>query len=158
MRKSRLLFLMIITIIASSCTMTEKESNEDNQMITKLSSTSKERPPEQIVIDQTISQRVMKEIVKQDRITQAIAVNIDEEVVVAFKVKHVHRWFLADIEDKAKKALKKEFPDYKITVSRDLKIFIELTRLKKKINEDKLDKKKAEKELNDITLLSKEEA
>jgi len=106
--------------------------------------------------DQSASKKAKKLIEKRDEVPQVVSINTDKDLIVAFKINHLNRFQLKEVEKDIKKQLKKEFKDYKITTSNDTKIFIETEKLTKQMS--KLDQEKLKKKVKKIIKLSKEEA
>ncbi|MDA6161854.1 hypothetical protein OSK10_26665, partial [Escherichia coli] len=66
------------------------------------------------------------------------------------------RFRLKEIEKKVKSDLKEEYTDYKILVSTDSKMYMELEQLEHKLQEDKLKWEALKKEFDKIKNLMKE--
>ena len=79
-----------------------------------------------------------------------------EDVLVAYKVKHMHRFKMKKIEKKMKDLLEKKYPDENFTVSSDYKIFLEAVKLKEKMENTDLSKERANKKLKQIIKLKQE--
>ncbi|WP_240256176.1 YhcN/YlaJ family sporulation lipoprotein [Ferdinandcohnia quinoae] len=108
-------------------------------------------------VNQSIAEEAEKKVVNWDEVTGAVAVTIDHKLLLAFKVKQFDKFHLNKIEKKVKDKLKKEFPDYKPVVSSDLKIFLETTKLKKKIAKEHITKHQIKKDFKRIKKLSEEQ-
>lgn len=78
------------------------------------------------------------------------------DVLVAYKVKHLERFHMKKIEKKITKLLEKNYPDENFTISSDYKIFLEAVELEENLKNPNYSKKKAEKKLQDIIKLKKE--
>jgi hypothetical protein len=77
-------------------------------------------------------------------IRDVVAVEGEEHLLVAYQVKQLERFRSNKIEGEVKKKLEKEFPNYAITTSGDLKIFWEaqkLARKEKDLSEREMKKK-----------------
>jgi MinD-like ATPase involved in chromosome partitioning or flagellar assembly len=79
-----------------------------------------------------------------------------KDFLVAYKVKHLQRFRMKDIEKKLADKLEKKYPNENFTVSSDYKIFLEATRLQERIKSGKYNEKAAEKRLQEIIELQKE--
>lgn len=88
----------------------------------------------------------------------AIAYDSKEQLLVAFHVIQSQKFFTEQIEKKVKKALEKEFPDEKVIVSHDLKIRLEIERLRRDIAQKNMDEKEIKKRLKKIEDLRNEKA
>lgn len=149
--KKRLFFMTILvfSLLFQGCT----QNYETNDSQTKLQTISmKTSHP----YDQSISVKAINLIKEVDGIQQAVSVNTDQDLLVAFKVNHFKRFQRQKIEAKTKKILEKHFKDYQVTTSNDLKIFIETEKLAKE--QPKHNKKKFKKKVKKIIQLSKEQA
>jgi metal-sulfur cluster biosynthetic enzyme len=111
----------------------------------KKEKSDKEKRAEEIAID-------FKEV------KGAVAYDSEDELLVAFHVTQYQKFFTEQIEAKVKKALEKEFPDENVIVSHDLKIRLEIERLRKDINEKNLTEKEINKRIKKIDDLRKEKA
>jgi hypothetical protein len=80
-----------------------------------------------------------------------------EDCLVAYRVKHMARFRMQNIEKELTDTLEKRFPDIKFTVSNDYKIFLESVRLLDKVKNEKVPKDKMEDQLTKIINLSKEQ-
>lgn len=147
MRTHLFLTLIVMLILINGCATDNQKKAQPEP--TKISYQTES-------YDQTISKRAKKLIEKRDEIPKVVSINTDKDLIVAFKINHLNRFQLKEIEKDIKKQLKKEFKDYKITVSRDTKIFIETERLTNELSD--LDQKKMKKKVKKIIKLSKEEA
>ncbi|MBY6273812.1 MAG: sporulation protein, partial [Bacillaceae bacterium] len=72
------------------------------------------------------------------------------------QVYHRHRFRMEKIQKDLSEEMKKRFPDEKITVSYDFKIFLETSRLIHKIRSGTISGEKAEKEIGRIVRLNNE--
>lgn len=108
------------------------------------------------VTNQDIAMKASNFVKKLDVITVAVAVNNDKEIFLAYKVKHLERFRLKKIEKHVKKSLEEEFPFYQITVSSDLKLFLETSELKEKLSKEKMTSKKLSREIEELKNLLNE--
>ncbi|RSK26513.1 hypothetical protein EJF36_06365 [Bacillus sp. HMF5848] len=92
-----------------------------------------------------------------EEVTKVVSYENDKHVLVAFRVKQFQKFFKKRIEKDIKKEIEEEFSDKDVLVSTDLKIFIEIERLNRLIEEEDVDEKKIEKQIKKITKLSKEQ-
>ncbi|MET3575679.1 hypothetical protein ACFFIY_08185 [Bhargavaea ullalensis] len=88
----------------------------------------------------------------EDRISSAIAVFVEEDLLIGVDVKPFSRFNKTKIEEKLKKKLEKEFPERTVTLSGDRKIYWETDKL-----DELKDKKKLHDKVETIKSLSKEE-
>jgi metal-sulfur cluster biosynthetic enzyme len=88
----------------------------------------------------------------------AVAYDTEDELVVAFHVTQYQKFFTEKIEKKVKKALEKEFPDENVVVSHDLKIRLEIERLRRDVEQKNLSEKELEKRIKKMKKLREEKA
>lgn len=108
-------------------------------------------------ISQIPSQQAEAKVKGIDEVTEVIAVNKDNKLLLAFRVKQFEKFRLDQIEKKVKEKLKKDFKDYDITVSSDLKIYLESTKIKNDVYSNKIEESKVEKEMERVIKLSEEQ-
>jgi hypothetical protein len=80
----------------------------------------------------------------------------DHTILIAYKVKHLHRFKMKKIEKDLTKRLEKEYPDEKFVVTSDYKLFLESIRLNEKIKKKNLSNKEANKQLKKLVQMTKE--
>ncbi|MBO0962593.1 YhcN/YlaJ family sporulation lipoprotein [Neobacillus sp. MM2021_6] len=78
------------------------------------------------------------------------------DTLVAYKVKHLHRFKMKKIEKGVTKKLKKKFPKEEFTVSSDYKIFLETVRLDEKMHSKNFSKHDAEKRFKEIVKMTED--
>jgi metal-sulfur cluster biosynthetic enzyme len=140
--------LILLLQILSACAGEFEDRVEDTVTQTstkKKEKSDKEKRAEEIAID-------FKEV------KGAVAYDSEDELLVAFHVTQYQKFFTEQIEAKVKKALEKEFPDENVIVSHDLKIRLEIERLRKDIKEKNLTEKEINKRIKKIDDLRKEKA
>lgn len=79
-----------------------------------------------------------------------------KDTLVAYKVKHMHRFKMDDIEKKMTDKLEKKYPKENFTVSSDYKIFLEAVKLQDAMKRSGYSDSKAEKRLQKILKLKNE--
>lgn len=102
------------------------------------------------IIDQTEADIAKQLILSMDEVVEVKGVNIEENIYIVAKVKQFDRFFLERIRALAHKKVKKRFPDANVHVSTDKKVFLELEKLEKKINNNDIDKKAIDKDIKRI--------
>lgn len=121
-----------------------------NDTVTQTSTKQKEK---------TDKEQKAEEIAKSlKEVKGAIAYDSEEQLLVAFHVIQSQKFFTEQIEKKVKKALEKEFPDEKVIVSHDLKIRLEIERLRRDIERKKMGEEEINKRLDMIEDLRNEKA
>jgi predicted RND superfamily exporter protein len=79
-----------------------------------------------------------------------------KDTLVAYKVKHLHRFKMDDIEKKMTAKLKRKYPKENFTVSSDYKIFLEAVKLQEEMDKPGFSDRDAEKRLQKIITLKDE--
>ncbi|CAG9620465.1 YhcN/YlaJ family sporulation lipoprotein [Sutcliffiella rhizosphaerae] len=146
-RLARLVIVVLCFTIVSACGNGEvKDRFQDTVMRT---SNAKEEKSEK--------EKHAEEIAKDfEEIKGAVAFDTKDELVVAFEVKQYQKFFTEKIEKKVKKALEKEFPEETIVVSHDMKIRLEIDRLRRDMEQKNLSKKEVEKRIEKMKTLREE--
>lgn len=72
------------------------------------------------------------------------------DTLVAYKVKHLHRFQMKKIEKNLNEKLEKKYPDENFTISSDYKIFLEAVKLNEKMKDPNFSDKKANDMLKKI--------
>lgn len=107
-------------------------------------------------VNQNIAKQAVDQVLKMNQVTDAVAVNSQKEIFLAYKIKHLARFHMERIEKDVKQELKKQFPDYNITVSSDLKLFLETTKLTKRTKNESMDHKQIKNGLKELKKLKNE--
>lgn len=140
--------LLIISLLSACGGGEVQERVEDT--VTQTSSKQKEKSDKE---------QKAEEIAKNlKEVKGAIAYDSEDHLLVAFHVIQSQKFFTEQIEKKVKKALEKEFPDEKVIVSHDLKIRLEIERLRRDIDRNKMSEDEIKKRLEKIEDLRKEKA
>ncbi|MBN6887514.1 GTPase involved in cell partitioning and DNA repair [Cytobacillus horneckiae] len=106
--------------------------------------------------DAELLQSIEKDVEDYKELYDAAIVKNKDQILVAYKVKHLQRFHMKKIEKKLKDSLEKDYPDVEFIVSSDFKIFLEVVELHEKMKSPEFDVKKAEKKFNNIVELQKE--
>ena len=149
--KVGLLILMVIGL-CSGCNGNQNQLGDDNEDL-NISQVNISKP-----ISQSVANQAKENIITEEEISDVKAVNTDKELLVAIKVKQFDRFQLKKIEKKVKSDLEKMYPDYKILVSTDQKMYFELDKLEQKLQKDNTSMKKLEKDIKKIKSLMKEQS
>ncbi|MFD6441622.1 YhcN/YlaJ family sporulation lipoprotein, partial [Peribacillus sp. NPDC060186] len=124
------LFLIIVIGFVSGCSGNSNQiDNNKNLNISKVHTSSP--------IDQSVANQAKDELSAEEEVSEVKAVNSDKELLVAVKVDNFDRFRLKSIEKQTKSDLENMFPDYKVLVSTDQKMFLELDQLEQKLEKDK---------------------
>lgn len=143
-------FLLFITTITNGCQNATENNNQNKQMVVRHVNVQNEKA------DQTVANKAKDKLLKREEVTEVRGANSDQDLVLAVQVEQFDRFRLKDIEKQSKEMLKKDFPGYSIEVSTDQKIFWELDKLEKQLENKKSSEKKLKKELTKIKKLMKE--
>lgn len=106
--------------------------------------------------EQKMVQKIKEDVEKFDEIYDVAVIKGKEDILVAYKVRHMKRFWMKDIEKKISNMLKKNFPGEKFTISSDYKIFLEAVELKENLKNPNYSRTKAEKKLKEIIKLKNE--
>lgn len=145
---------MILFITLVGCNKADGGSDGKNALIQTMNS-----PPiaaEKNRNEENLVQEINETVLSIHKIYDVVVVKGKEEVLVAYKVKHLHRFRMKQIEKELKDKLEKTFKDEKFSVSSDYKIFLEAVRLQQKAEKEKWDTDKIDQRLKEIIKLSEE--
>ncbi|MGE7762742.1 YhcN/YlaJ family sporulation lipoprotein [Peribacillus sp. NPDC097895] len=124
------IFSLIIVLLITGCSTNSSQIDNKDQDL-EIRKVHTNNP-----IDQSVANQAKDTLSNADGVTDVKAVNSNKELLVALKVENFDRLRLKKIEKKAQTELKNTFPDYKILVSTDQKMFIELDQLEQKVERD----------------------
>ena len=149
--KVKILFIILILIgLGSGCNGNQNQlDNKDNLSVSQVH-TSKP-------IDQSVANHAKEKIITKEEVSDVKAVNTDNELLVAIKVENFNRFRLKNIEKSVKSDLKKIYPDHKVFVSSDKKMFWELEKIEQRLKKNDTNKKNLKKDLNKLKNLMKEQ-
>ncbi|WP_028784508.1 YhcN/YlaJ family sporulation lipoprotein [Thalassobacillus devorans] len=144
----KLLAVLLITTFITGC---QAGGNGQGKNIEKPMQMSNKA-----ALNQHISEQADQALRNENNLTDVQAVNDDKQLLIAAQVPHNERFQMKKIEKKLTNQAKEQFSDYTITLSLDKKIHLEVMKLKKRIAEGKVDKKKLSMEIDSLIKLSKE--
>ncbi len=152
--KSFILLLLVLSTIGG-CSQNGKTKDS------KLALLKTTNPaPEQIINNNPTkagtAARIKHDISSFPEIYDVAVVQGKKDTLVAYKVKHMHRFRMKAIEAKINKLLEKKYPNENFSVSSDYKIFLEAVRLNERMKNPKFSNKTAEKQLQSIIKLKDE--
>ncbi|GAA0440512.1 hypothetical protein GCM10008983_16890 [Lentibacillus halophilus] len=124
------------------------QSKPDNTHFQKITTTG--------TMSQSIANQAKEKLKKRESITAIYAINTDKKLLIAFEIKHHKRFQLDSIRKNVRKQMNKRFPDYKVNVSIDKRIVLDLKQLEKTIAKDKLSKKELKKKAKQEIKLMKD--
>ena len=147
------IFLLLLTVIGlgSGCNENQNQLGDNNKDLS-ISQVHTSKP-----INQSVANQAKEKIITKEEISDVKAVNTDKELLVAIKVDQFDRFRLKKIEKKVKSDLEKAYPDHKILVSTDSKMYLELDQLEQKLQKDNTNMKNLKKDFNKIKSLMKEQ-
>ncbi|MDQ0217465.1 sporulation protein [Peribacillus cavernae] len=157
-KSSRRYYLLIpaaILFITTGCTDNSDAEKENMALIQTTN------PPAMDVRSLTyqndgLPEKVKKEVIGIDGIYDVAIVQNGKEILVAYKVNHMHRFQMKKIEKNVNDQLNRTFKGYNFTVSSDYKIFLETVRLNEMLRKKDVPEKKAKKRFEKIVKLQKE--
>ncbi|WP_404331242.1 YhcN/YlaJ family sporulation lipoprotein [Mesobacillus maritimus] len=103
-----------------------------------------------------VAEKVKKDVQSVPAIYDVAVIKGEEEILVAYKVKHMQRYHMKKIEEEINKKLEKNYPKENFVVSSDFKIFIEAIELKDRMKDKDYSTKDAEERLKKIIKFKKE--
>jgi hypothetical protein len=146
--------LLILTVTLSGC----NQSEEQQESRLSLIKTTNPKPIKLTNRDnENISILVKKDVKKFDEIFDVAVVQGKKDTLVVYKVKHLNRFRMKQIEKNVTEELEKKYPNENFTVSSDYKIFMEALKLKERVEDPKYSEIKAEKDLEKIIKLKEEQ-
>lgn len=87
------------------------------------------------------------ELKKEKYVERAVALFVDDELLVVVQVNPLQKWRKGKVEEKLQKKYEEKYPDYQVLVSSDYKIYLESINLIEKEDPDLVKKVKELKEL-----------
>jgi Sporulation lipoprotein YhcN/YlaJ (Spore_YhcN_YlaJ) len=106
--------------------------------------------------DHDVAEKVKKDVQSVPAIYDVAVIKGKDEILVAYKVKHMERFRMKKIEGEINKRLEKKYPKENFIVSSDFKIFIEAIELKDRMKDKDYSSKDAEERLKKIVKFKKE--
>lgn len=87
------------------------------------------------------------ELKKEKYVERAVALFVDDELLIVVQVNPLQKWRKGKVEEKLQKKYEEKYPDYQVLVSSDYKIYLESINLIEKEDPDLVKKVKELKEL-----------
>lgn len=142
----RVIFIVSVSLLVScSQGQAEKESQLALMKTTNPTPTVTGKNNEQDKV-----KSIEREVESIDEIYDVAVVKGKKATLVVYKVKHMQRFRMKQIEKDLNKKLEEEYPKEEFTVSSDYKIFLEAVRLVERIDNGQLSDEQSEKRLNEI--------
>jgi hypothetical protein len=149
-----ILMLLILALTLTGC----NQSEEDQESRLSLIKTTNPKPIKLTNRqNENIAENVKHDVKKFDEIFDIAVVQGKKDTLVVYKVKHLNRFRMKQIERNVTKELEKKYPDESFTVSSDYKIFMEALKLKERVKDPNYSENKAEKDLEKIIKLKNEQ-
>jgi 5'-3' exonuclease len=149
-----IIMVLILTLTLSGCNQSEEEQESRLSLI-------KTTNPNPIKItnkqNENIAANVKQDVKKFNEIFDVAVVQGKKDTLVVYKVKHLNRFRMKQIEKNVTKELEKKYPNENFTVSSDYKIFMEALKLKEQVKDPNYSEIKAEKDLEKIIKLKNEQ-
>lgn len=107
--------------------------------------------------DEKLVNFIGKELEQDESVYDAMVVQNENEILVAYKVHQLKRFNMEKIEADLNNRLEKDFPDYDFYVTSDSKIFLEAVELAVHVDKENYPKDKAKHWFDKIVKLEKEQ-
>ncbi|OIK11115.1 YhcN/YlaJ family sporulation lipoprotein [Bacillus sp. MUM 13] len=146
--------VLILFIILAGCS-DDGQNKDDLSLVKKIDPAPMDIIKTSNENDDT-AKKVKKEVAGHKYVYDVVTVKHGKTIIVAYKVKHLHRFQMKSIEKQVTGQLKKKFPDHQFIVSSDYKIFLESVRLNEMLQKEDVPEKKAKKKFREIVELKKE--
>lgn len=148
MKHIKILLSLIVMMSLAGCTDQNAKESDPKPSVTNVHSKT--------VVSQSPSVTAREEIKKRKDVSNVKAVNTEKELLVALEIEQFDRLHIKKTVKEVKSKLKKTFPNHKVEVTADSKIFLEIDKLQSKIEKNKLDTKTLKKEHKDLKKLMNE--
>ncbi|MDY0408035.1 hypothetical protein ACFFIS_12240 [Virgibacillus soli] len=148
----RIQIFVVIAILLLGCqSVSDNAVNEDqSRQFTNIANPTKH--------GQQDTEFVINYVKQHADVTSVKAANGKKDIIVAIRVPHAKRFDLVGIRKDLKNKIKNQLHDDKnVVISTDEKIYLEVSDLQDKMNNNELTKKQIEKEVKRIIALSKEQ-
>ncbi|WP_231563783.1 hypothetical protein [Anoxybacillus sp. KU2-6(11)] len=125
--------VLILVFFLMSCAHEQKEQQQSLQQenITNVSHDGSAKRG-----DQQHAEKAVQMLKERQDVKDAVAVEANGRLLVAYQVKHLHRFRMKQIEKEVGKALNEQFRE-KVIASHDLKNFLENESVKRKNRNEK---------------------
>lgn len=141
MKKITLLLLVCAFALASGCGNAgglQQEKAEPLQV------------GEDAPVDQTRADQAKRIVLSMEEVVETKGASFEEDIYIAVTVNQFDRLRLNHIRKTAFDKIKKRYPDAKVHVSTDKKIFMNLEELEQKLQRNEIDEKELDKRLKKI--------
>jgi hypothetical protein len=152
-RKPWLILFYLFILVLSGCN--QKEAIKDSRL--SLIQTTNPKPVQLTNESEgNVAVEIKKDVMEFEEIYDVAVIKGTKDTLVVYKVKHLKRFGMKQIEKKINRLLEKKYPNENFTVSSDFKIFMEALELKGKVDDPKFSPKKAENQLQKIIKLKEQ--
>ncbi|WP_222928583.1 YhcN/YlaJ family sporulation lipoprotein [Oceanobacillus piezotolerans] len=145
-----ILYILILSLLAACSNELSREQSPSQDIEVKHISSNQGSSQEP-------SNQAKDILSKNEDVTAVKAINNKDRMIIGVKVKHHKRFNLEKMKKKLTKKVEESFPDYKIELSTDKKIYLEIEKIEEKLQSNDLKSKELEKEIDRISKLSKEQ-
>ncbi|HET7626764.1 MAG TPA: YhcN/YlaJ family sporulation lipoprotein [Bacillales bacterium] len=145
--------LTTITVFTGAC---GQQNGNDGKSQARLQQMQENRHAEQPV-DQSKSERVRKQIMDRDAVTEVHAVNSKTQLMVAIQLKTMQQFNAQQIVEQVKKSIAHRYPNMKVEVSSDKKVYMEVSELEANLQTHEVSQKQFDKKLKRIARFMKEQ-
>ncbi|MDQ1004091.1 hypothetical protein QFZ28_004491 [Neobacillus niacini] len=146
----RVILIVCVTLLVSC----SQEQTEQKSQLALMKTTNPNPTVTEKNNGQDKAESIEREVESIDEIYDVAVVKGKKATLVVYKVKHMQRFRMKQIEKDLNKKLEEKYPKEKFTVSSDYKIFLEAVRLVERKDNGSLTDKQAEKRLNEIVKMT----
>jgi hypothetical protein len=146
----RVILIVCVTLLVSC----SQEQTEQKSQLALMKTTNPNPTVTEKNNGQDKAESIEREVESIDEIYDVAVVKGKKATLVVYKVKHMQRCRMKQIEKDLNKKLEEKYPKEKFTVSSDYKIFLEAVRLVERKDNGSLTDKQAEKRLNEIVKMT----
>jgi hypothetical protein len=150
----KLFSVLLIFSILFGCAK-EKENKQQSLQNFNITKTNTKETAD-AGLNQSVAKQAVQRISKKHEINDVVAVNTKKKLLLAYKVKHMQRFRMKQIEKEVKEDLEKSLPDYDIIISSDMKLFWKTEELRRKLSKDGMNEKEVNKQIDKLEKLSNE--
>jgi MinD-like ATPase involved in chromosome partitioning or flagellar assembly len=146
----RVITLVCVTLLVSC----SQEQNGQKSQLALMKTTNPNPTVTMKNNGQDKVESIEQEVEGIDEIYDVAVVKGKKATLVVYKVKHMQRFKMKQIEKDLNKKLEEKYPKEQFTVSSDYKIFLEAVRLVERKDNGSFTDKQAEKRLNEIVKMT----
>lgn len=158
MKKTFCIIILVMAAGLTGCGIGPEEPKESELALIKTTN------PRPTLIERNTKEKldlvesIKEDISSMDEVYDVAVVKGKKDTLVAYKVKHLHRFQMKKIEKRMTDMLEKKYQDEEFTVSSDYKIFLEAVKLNEKMKDPNFSNKEANQKLQEIIKLKQEMA